>query len=181
MLALGSLWCVVVTLSAVWVIVEVVSDRKGIPGGWLGLAALVMTLPVSAVVFMQARPLGGEWSEVRKTRLVEASLEETLSDARRRCVGRDLIVLPGQPLAFPSHDGVVADCGPPLRLAFRFGGGLLDNWRGIVYDPSGAVALIPDASGVTIQALPHPLRALFGGDIVSCNAVGENLYACRFT
>jgi hypothetical protein len=32
------------------------------------------------------------------------------------------------------------DSGPPMRVAFLQPGGILDNWEGVVYDPTGRVA-----------------------------------------
>ncbi len=45
--------------------------------------------------------------------------------------------------AHETHDGIRydIDAGPPVRLAFPRPGGILDNWEGVVYDPSDRVAL----------------------------------------
>lgn len=74
----------------------------------------------------------------------------------------------------------VVDRGPPLRLAFVQPGGILDNWEGVVYDPTGAVL---DAHGPFWLGFPTPpeVRLLFGGDIVRCESIEGPWYRCLFT
>ncbi len=63
------------------------------------------------------------------------------------------------------------EVGPPLRGAFPQPGGILDNWQGIVSDPSGSV---PRASEFKSEfsnwndpAL-QSVKKLFGGDLFHC-------------
>jgi hypothetical protein len=74
--------------------------------------------------------------------------------------------------------------GPPLRVAFPWPGGILDNWCGVVYDPSGLVMkarpLKPDLSSLGAPDL-QKVRALFGGDLFYCEPLGGNWYFCSFT
>lgn len=75
----------------------------------------------------------------------------------------------------------IADAGPPVRMAFVTNGGFLDNWSGIVFDPTGRVRLARgwDAAG-TFYA-PREVTELFGGDIVECDHLVAAYYYCSFT
>lgn len=59
------------------------------------------------------------------------------------------------------------DDGPPLRLVFSWGG-LLNNWGGVVYDPSGLVMY---------QVRP---RSLLGSELIRCEHLKEDFYLCGF-
>ena len=75
----------------------------------------------------------------------------------------------------------VLDTGPPIRVAFPFEGGILDNWEGIVYDPTDAVS---QAKGFTQNnefTAPDNIKSLFGGDIVACSPMTTHYYHCTFT
>lgn len=78
---------------------------------------------------------------------------------------------------------VVLDAGPPLRVAFPQPGGIIDNWEGIVYDPTGAVGAATGwRDGVPGRySAPVEVRALFGGDLVACRHVRASFYRCWFT
>lgn len=65
----------------------------------------------------------------------------------------------------------VADASPPKRLAFVQPGGIIDNWEGIIYDPSGIVGAAQGwryDRGQQEFTAPPAVRGLFGGDIVAC-------------
>ena len=72
------------------------------------------------------------------------------------------------------------DRGPPVRVAFD-GEGFLDNWSGIVFDPTGEVMKAHgfDARGKFFA--PDRITKLFGGDMVSCRHLWGNYYDCSFT
>ncbi len=76
------------------------------------------------------------------------------------------------------------DTGPPVRVAFPQPGGIIDNWEGVVYDPSGVVAT---ARGWSMQrgsqefTAPPEVRGLFGGDLVICRPIRRSFYRCWFT
>lgn len=75
------------------------------------------------------------------------------------------------------------DSGPPLRAAFLQPGGILDNWEGVVYDPTNAVATATgwrDRRPGEFTAAPNVLK-LFGGDLVRCVHVDGPFYRCWFT
>jgi hypothetical protein len=78
----------------------------------------------------------------------------------------------------------IVDAGPPVRVAFRQDGGILDNWEGVVYDPSGSVLLARqfkrDWSNWHDPALLH-VKKLFGGDLVYCRPIKGHFYRCWFT
>lgn len=65
------------------------------------------------------------------------------------------------------------DDGPPIRVAFSWGG-LLDNWAGICYDPSGEISKASHSYASSI-------RHLFEGDLVSTSRLQKNWYFCAFT
>jgi hypothetical protein len=75
----------------------------------------------------------------------------------------------------------VVDSGPPIRVAFRLPGGMLDNWEGVIYDPSGAVAAARGWGPRNTFTAPTDVRLLFGGDLVTCEVVRRPYYRCWFT
>jgi hypothetical protein len=60
------------------------------------------------------------------------------------------------------------DPSSPSRIAFSWGG-ILDNWIGVVYDPSGDIVNIERHQGA------------FGGDLVGCEQIKGRYYLCSFT
>lgn len=73
------------------------------------------------------------------------------------------------------------DAGPPIRIAFD-GEGLLNNWSGIVHDPTGAVMQADGFDPVTgTFHAPDRITGLFGGDLVACRPLWWDYYACSFT
>lgn len=73
------------------------------------------------------------------------------------------------------------DRGPPVRIAI-VQGGLIDNWVGLVYDPTGEVlkAQGGDAGPGEFTAPPE-IKGLFGGDLVFCERLTGSWYQCTFT
>lgn len=62
------------------------------------------------------------------------------------------------------------DPGPPLRVAFPWPGGILDNWCGAVHDPTGTIGDAgKDAGGFV------------GGQSASCSLHEGSWYVCCFT
>ena len=59
----------------------------------------------------------------------------------------------------------------------------IDNWEGIIYDPTGAVASATGwRGGVAGQyTAPPDIRVLFGGDLVACEPIEAAFYRCWFT
>ena len=92
--------------------------------------------------------------------------------------------------AVPVRDGTsadirfLADSGPPVRVAFPQTNGILDNWEGVIYDPSGAVlsaGQFGSAGSTPAFSAPPEVRRLFGGDLVACERVRDAYYRCWFT
>ncbi len=61
------------------------------------------------------------------------------------------------------------DLGPPLRVAFVWGG-FLDNWDGVIYDPSD-----------TVQLEKTKDRRIFGSDLFAVKNIEGHWYFCWFT
>lgn len=83
-----------------------------------------------------------------------------------------------------AEDGGVTystDLGPPVRVAFN-PAGMLDNWSGIIYDPTGEVMLAKgfDQKSGRFYA-PDRVTKIFGGDLVSCRHLWGRYYDCSFT
>ncbi len=73
------------------------------------------------------------------------------------------------------------DLGPPIRLAFN-PAGLLDNWSGIIYDPTGEMMLADGFDPETGRfRAPDRITKLFGGDLVGCRHLWSDYYTCSFT
>lgn len=78
----------------------------------------------------------------------------------------------------------IVDVGPPIRVAFPQPGGILDNWEGIVWDPTGSVRAAQGwafEGGTQHFSAPDDVKRLFGGDIVACEPVSGDYYRCWFT
>jgi hypothetical protein len=60
------------------------------------------------------------------------------------------------------------EAGSSMPLAFPWEG-IIDNWVGVVYDPTGTV----------IDAARY--RGIFGGDLVGCSHISGPYFLCSFT
>ena len=86
-------------------------------------------------------------------------------------------------IAYANDDGVTysVDPGPPVRVAFN-PSGILDNWSGIIYDPTGDVMQANGFDPKTGKFVaPESITKLFGGDLVSCEHLWGAYYTCSFT
>ncbi|MBB5714172.1 hypothetical protein [Sphingomonas aerophila] len=84
---------------------------------------------------------------------------------------------------FAEDEGVTysVDVGPPVRVAFN-PAGMLDNWSGIIYDPTGDVTLARGFDPKSGRFLaPDRITKLFNGDLVSCRHLWGSYYDCSFT
>jgi hypothetical protein len=61
--------------------------------------------------------------------------------------------------------------GPPERFAFYWQRGIIDNWAGVVHDPTGEI----------MNLGRDDIRLLFGGVIYKCEPLGDGWYLCWFT
>ncbi len=87
------------------------------------------------------------------------------------------------PSWFEEDGGVTysVDVGPPIRVAFN-PAGFLDNWSGIIYDPTGDVMQANGFDPVTGKFFaPDRVTKLFDGDLVNCRHLWGNYYDCSFT
>lgn len=78
----------------------------------------------------------------------------------------------------------VVDVGPPTRIAFIWPGGIIDNWCGAIYDPTGVVMRSSDFNGdwsSWYDQVPSEVIRLFGGDLVHCEELDAPYYHCCFT
>lgn len=88
-----------------------------------------------------------------------------------------------KPAWFQDDNGVTysVDLGPPIRVAFN-PAGMLDNWSGIIYDPTGDVMLADGFDPKTGKfAAPDRVTKMFNGDLVSCRRLWGDYYDCSFT
>ena len=74
----------------------------------------------------------------------------------------------------------IVDRGPPVRVAFN-PEGLLDNWSGIIFDPTGEVMLADGFDQDGNFSAPDHVTKLFGGDLVGCRHLWRHYYSCSFT
>ena len=79
----------------------------------------------------------------------------------------------------PRGQGHTED-GPPKLYAFYWYRGVVDNWAGVVYDPSGRIGKINEADGWD-EIHAQELSRLFGGTFYRCQDVGGGWYICWFT
>jgi hypothetical protein len=88
-----------------------------------------------------------------------------------------------EPAWFKDDGGIKysVDLGPPIRVAFN-PEGFLDNWSGIIYDPTGDVMLADGFDPRTGKFVaPDCVTKLFEGDLVSCLHLWGSYYNCSFT
>lgn len=74
--------------------------------------------------------------------------------------------------------------GPPKRIAFSWGG-IIDNWRGVVYDPTGEVLKANILDRETWDNRNDPEYASvsrwFGGTLIRAQHLKGDWYLCWFT
>lgn len=73
------------------------------------------------------------------------------------------------------------DARPPVRVAFLLPGGTIDDWEGVIYDPTGEVLKAQGWTRPGKLSAPAGVRELFGGDLVTCRHAGGRYYRCWFT
>lgn len=76
--------------------------------------------------------------------------------------------------------GCYVDAGPPIRVAFVWDG-IIDNWYGPVYDPSGKVLEANKLKSNWEDPSLADIKKLFGGDMVGCRHLTGPWYFCSFT
>ncbi|MBD3366369.1 hypothetical protein GF360_03475 [candidate division WWE3 bacterium] len=87
------------------------------------------------------------------------------------------------------EDGFRVDPGPPFRIVFINYRGVVDNWNGIIYDPSKEIEKIINYDQVGWESWwndpnLNSLKSIFGGDVAGCKKMddwGDDWYFCSFT
>lgn len=84
--------------------------------------------------------------------------------------------------AYEEDGGViyVVDRGPPVRVAFN-PEGMLDNWSGIVFDPTREVMLADGFDDEGKFLAPERITKLFHGDLMGCRRLWGDYFHCSFT
>jgi hypothetical protein len=129
--------------------------------------------PLSLMVAM-ALALPAMWAAQYARDLVLFSL---VQDWTKKRVEQSLLYATDGPFGIP----VIVEPGPPVRIAFMTDPGFLDNWSGIVFDPTGAVMQADGWDATGKFRAPASITELFGGDIVSCRHLSGDYYHCSFT
>ena len=84
----------------------------------------------------------------------------------------------------PNSTCYYVDPGPPIRVAFPWPGGIIDNWYGAVFDPSGEVMEVNkferDFSNWQEPSL-QGTKKLFGGHLHYAEHLYGSWYLCYFT
>lgn len=75
----------------------------------------------------------------------------------------------------------VVDSGPPVRVAFPWPGGIIDNWCGVVHDSSAEVLKVNELQVGSVAWRASAVTGLFRGDMTSCHAIEPPYYLCCFT
>lgn len=138
---------------------------------WLGIAVLLGLL-----LFLPAARFGS-YVTPRIRFVVQRATYEAI-------VARASSVPPTRGLHDSGGIRYVVDLGPPLRIAFIWPGGLIDNWCGAVHDPSGVVMRSSAFDGEWAtwhDQVPTSVIELFGGDLVHCEVLAAPYYHCCFT
>lgn len=133
------------------------------PGALLG--AVVLVLP--------AYWLGSGMSDHATLLVMQSRFDadiRAVRDGRDPCSGR-------------SGDDLIcyAERGPPARMAWVTHPGFLDNWSGIVFDPTGIVMQADGWDAKGKWRAPDTVTKLFEGDLVSCRHLRGDYYVCSFT
>ena len=137
------------------------------------LAAPMMMLVTISLAWpaLAAGSFSGAWTRLMINR---AEYEAVIAKARKS----------GSPSRNSlEQDGDVeylVDPGPPVRVAFN-PEGFLDNWSGIIFDPTGVVMRADGFDPRTGKFVaPDEVTKLFGGDLVSCRRLWGDYYDCSF-
>ncbi len=126
------LWILSFLPVAVWLIVGVVLVVVYLVKAWrseLRRRALAQSAWVFAglALFMPLGSLGSRLTEIIRFRVQRAAYDHVVDK---------VVADPGGP-GLRKADGLeyIVDEGPPIRVAFVWPGGVIDNWCGVVYDP----------------------------------------------
>lgn len=137
---------------------------------------LVVTVTAVAVAFVT---FGGRCARLARFHLMKASYQNAIGQiaAHNAKSGfeQDAIINEGS---------YQIDSGPPIRVIFPWPGGILDNWQGVVYDPTGTIMRINEIAEPFAEVHDPPLNQLqwlFGGKLIAVERLQDGWYFCWFT
>lgn len=140
-------------------------------------SAVPVMIIATAALAWPALAVGGYVGDLTRLLLNQRRYEAIIANARLRKQASD------GASTIKQDAGVeyIVDAGPPVRVAFN-PEGFLDNWSGIIFDPTGKVTLADGFNPVTGKfAAPDQVTKLFGGDLVECRHLWSAYYQCSFT
>ncbi|WP_245656126.1 hypothetical protein [Novosphingobium naphthalenivorans] len=139
----------------------------------VGVLASPVLLAAAMFLVWPSLIVGGRLGDLARLALNQRHYEAIIAKARR-----------DHKASWYEEDGGVTysvDLGPPIRVAFN-PAGMLDNWSGIIFDPTGVVMTADGFDPVTGKfRAPEAVTKLFGGDLVSCRHLWGSYYSCAFT
>jgi hypothetical protein len=139
--------------------------------------SIILTAGILAIGWQALVSVGDELKIQIQFRSHKARYESILAELRRQ---------PARERGHHLVDGIHCEVepSPTLRVAFVLPGGILDNWNGFVYDPTGEVlgikALKKDFSNWNDDRF-RKIRMLFGGELCYCRHIEGDWYLCGFT
>lgn len=138
-----------------------------------------LILAVSVLLIGAVLSFYGQWlGRLIRFQLLKPHYERVLTRLRERAGGGTVR------LGELDTREYIVEPGPPLRVAFIWPGGFLDNWCGVVYDPLGEVMKAnlfkEDWSNWNALELQR-VKILLGGDIYRCEHLYGDWYFCWFT
>ncbi len=90
----------------------------------------------------------------------------------------------GERVLLGSSDTLVDITGQRVRVAFIWPGGIVDNWYGVVFDPTDELAQVSDGKGARDELGfigDTRIKRWFGGDLIRCERIERQWYFCWFT
>ena len=141
---------------------------------------LALALPLGAIVLWLVLPqlarAGDQFLFTRRFASLRAQYATLVAEVQRGAPS---------PRTWAEQEGIrfQVDPGPPVRVAFLQPGGILDNWEGVIYDPTGRVRRATGwRNGIPGNYTASPdLVNLFGGALLACVPIEDAYYRCWFT
>jgi hypothetical protein len=180
------LWILILIPVIIWAIFGLV---LGVVSGWRlrradqrrRAAATLLCIAAGVVVFLPTMQLGAALTDRIRFAVERPRYQKVIS------MLQDSIRTTGFPAAGRhDYEGLVyvVHSGRPLRLAFPWPGGIIDNWCGAVYDPTSAVLMANNFTGDWAkweEQVDPEIKGMFGGDLVHCSELKSPFYHCCFT
>jgi hypothetical protein len=166
----------VVTLVGAGALLVTAVRRYGAFATWPQKSVAMLLGPLvalaAALAFFPVLWAGNWLGDLSRLALNHADYAAIVGDAERT----------RKPAWFAESRGITynVDAGPPVRVAFN-PVGMLDNWSGIVFDPSGEVMIADGFVERGRFGAPERITKIFGGDLVRCRHLWGDYYTCSFT